>query len=63
MSPTLYFYAHVAIILTIIGVLAFLTGRYAGWLLWQDCHAEADRVQAENDALRAEIQRIEAEKS
>jgi len=52
------FYTHGAITFLILGIVFVLLGVLVGWLAWRHCRAEAERLEAANERLRAERQKI-----
>jgi len=45
------------------GILMTLLGLLIGWFLWRHCKAEAERVEAINNDLRNQVQRLEGDQN
>ena len=54
-ATTRLFYTHGLEALVIMGIVCTLAGLLAGWILWRDCRAQADRVEKINEELQVKV--------
>ena len=60
-TPSQFFYTHAAVHWLIFGLVITLIGMFVGWLAWRHGGAEAKRVEADNEKIARNNQRIENE--